>query len=257
MLAERYDTFCIDLDGVVHLGDSVIDGVPAAIAELRDRGKTVRFVTNNSRSKRSTLVEKLAGFGIDAREAEIASSGWAAVEYVRERGIERVDAIATPEVEEMLDERGIALVEEDADAVLVGHDETMTYADVERAARSIYHRGAEFVAANADGWFPTADGIAPGTGAIVRAVEAASRVDATVVGKPEARLFESALEGLSPDDAVMVGDNPHADVVGAHRAGIDAVLVDRGSGDECPDGITPEATVSSLPDVFEAEPPES
>ncbi len=251
MLAERYETFCIDLDGVVHLGDSVVEGVPEAIEELRDRGKRVRFVTNNSRSKRSTLVDHLAGFGIETDRDAIASSGWAAVEYVREQGVDAVYPIATPEVVEMLDQYGIETATEGVDAVLVGHDRSVTYDDIERATRLIRDEGAALVAANADAWFPTDDGVAPGTGAIVRAIEVASEVEATVVGKPEPRLFEIALADTSLDDAVMIGDNPSTDVVGAHRAGIDAVLVTRGADVTLPEGVTPEATITSLPDVFD------
>jgi HAD superfamily hydrolase (TIGR01509 family) len=55
-------------------------------------------------------------------------------------------------------------------------------------------------------------------------------VDSAVVGsvKPDARIFRIALErlGLPPDDAVMVGDLPTADVFGPRELGIRAALVD-------------------------------
>jgi putative hydrolase of the HAD superfamily len=54
--------------------------------------------------------------------------------------------------------------------------------------------------------------------------------------KPEPGLFEHALKraGLSPRDAVYVGDNYFADVVGSRRAGLRPVLYD-------PNIIFPEA----------------
>jgi putative hydrolase of the HAD superfamily len=47
--------------------------------------------------------------------------------------------------------------------------------------------------------------------------------------KPHPAIFEHALEllGIGPDEAVHVGDDPTADVVGAQRAGIDPILIDR------------------------------
>lgn len=47
--------------------------------------------------------------------------------------------------------------------------------------------------------------------------------------KPHPAIFEAALAALEvrPHEAVHVGDNPAADVAGARRAGIAAVLVDR------------------------------
>ena len=55
-------------------------------------------------------------------------------------------------------------------------------------------------------------------------------VDSAVVGvtKPEPRIFQIALDrlGVSPADALMVGDSPSADVGGARNAGIRAALID-------------------------------
>jgi len=291
MLAERYETVLLDLDGVVLLGETAIPGAVASIRELRDRGKRVRFVTNNSRSTPEAIARTLRDCGIDATPEEIVSSGWATAEYVARQGTGSAAVIGTPGVAEMVRERGVAVpTERDApvasadgdadsgvDSVVVGHDDGVTYADIERAARLIYHGGADFVAANTDGRFPTADGIAPGTGAITAAIEAATGVAPTVVGKPEPHLFEAALDGADPDGAVMVGDNPTADVAGAANAGVDAVLVtgapdgtatpaespterrdpttpaitDDGGGDGDAGGPRPVATITDLTDLFD------
>jgi putative hydrolase of the HAD superfamily len=47
--------------------------------------------------------------------------------------------------------------------------------------------------------------------------------------KPHPAIFEHALEllGVSRTDAVHVGDDPEADVLGARRAGIEPILIDR------------------------------
>lgn len=47
--------------------------------------------------------------------------------------------------------------------------------------------------------------------------------------KPSALIFEHALRllGVAPNDAVHVGDDPTADVVGARRAGIEPILISR------------------------------
>jgi HAD superfamily hydrolase (TIGR01509 family) len=55
-------------------------------------------------------------------------------------------------------------------------------------------------------------------------------VDSAVVGlvKPDAAIFDLTLErlGVAPADAVMVGDSPTADIIGAHAAGLRAALID-------------------------------
>ena len=47
--------------------------------------------------------------------------------------------------------------------------------------------------------------------------------------KPDAAIFEYALNaiGVSPEEAVHVGDSFEADIMGAHAAGIRAILLDR------------------------------
>lgn len=57
-------------------------------------------------------------------------------------------------------------------------------------------------------------------------------VDSTVVGvrKPDPAIFDHALRGfeIPPERAVHVGDFYHADILGAQRAGLHAVLLDPG-----------------------------
>jgi putative hydrolase of the HAD superfamily len=47
--------------------------------------------------------------------------------------------------------------------------------------------------------------------------------------KPDRRIFEALLEraGLGPEEILYVGDDPHADVEGARRAGLHAAWIDR------------------------------
>src|SRR5260221_427875 len=69
-----------------------------------------------------------------------------------------------------------------------------------------------------------------GTRIAEHAAAAGVRVDAAIVGsvKPDARIFRIALErlGVAPDDAVMIGDLPTADVFGPRALGIRAGLID-------------------------------
>jgi len=48
------------------------------------------------------------------------------------------------------------------------------------------------------------------------------------VWKPRPEIFQAALEraGVEPEEAVYIGDNYYADIVGAREAGLDAILVD-------------------------------
>jgi len=75
------------------------------------------------------------------------------------------------------------------------------------------------------------------------------------IGKPDARVFQHALDALSvePADAWMVGDNLDADIRGAQQVGIYAVWVDA-QGNGPPDGSTvrPDMTIRQLSDLVKA-----
>jgi putative hydrolase of the HAD superfamily len=82
--------------------------------------------------------------------------------------------------------------------------------------------------------------------------------------KPHPAIFEHALEllGISPGDAVHVGDDPTTDVVGARRAGIEPVLVDRRGrlhppvgSDAAVDGTAIIADLAELLDLLGIERP--
>jgi len=65
--------------------------------------------------------------------------------------------------------------------------------------------------------------------------------------KPDARIFEQALQlaGVSPEEAVHVGDSIENDVEGARALGIRAVLVARDG--PAPEGVEAVSSLSELP----------
>jgi len=54
--------------------------------------------------------------------------------------------------------------------------------------------------------------------------------------KPDPRIFEIALDGVSPSDALMIGDSAASDVLGANRAGIDVCWFNP-KGKVLPEGV--------------------
>ena len=52
--------------------------------------------------------------------------------------------------------------------------------------------GTDFIATNGDGSFSTPEGLNPDTGMVIGALQATSGVSPTVMGKPEAAIFQTA-----------------------------------------------------------------
>jgi 4-nitrophenyl phosphatase len=239
----------LDLDGVVYRGDQPVPGASSLVAALHRAGSLVRFATNNSMSTRQTYVERLAAQGIEAGVQEIVTSTWATVEHLQahEPSIRRVLAVGA---DGMLDELAAAGLEatyagdaapeewwgaplpERYDAVIAGLDPRIDYRTLGVAATAIW-QGARFIATNADVRYPMPSGFVPGAGAIVAALRTASGAEPLIIGKPQPAMFTAILEaaGVSASEALVIGDNPDADVVAARRAGIPVVLVLTGIAD--------------------------
>ena len=140
------------------------------------------------------------------------------------------------------------------DAVIVGLDPQLDYGRL-AAAMAAVAAGARLIATNADSRYPTEAGFLPGAGSIVAALTTATGVAPMVIGKPEPAMFTAILEasGIDPGETVIIGDNPEADVVGAHRAGCASILVLTGVADaNAADALEGER----LPDAVAAGPDE-
>lgn len=137
---------------------------------------------------------------------------------------------------------GLLLVEEDPDILLIGRDLDLTYQRLSAAMRAVSY-GAQVYATNLDNSHPDRNARpVPETGSLVRAITAAApHAKINVVGKPSPRLFLAALAalGCSPNDAVMLGDNPDTDLAGARNLGIRTILI----------GRSPEADATRLDEI--------
>ncbi|HKW95431.1 MAG TPA: HAD-IIA family hydrolase [Methylomirabilota bacterium] len=233
--------FVFDLDGCIWSGEVLTPGAAEVLARLRQQGKAVCFLTNNSRARARTMQAKLARLGVEAKEHEVLTPLEILGEVVaRHWGPSRVLAIGGEEMAEVLVEAGHSLVPvdgfRDATVVVVGNDFDFSYERLTAAARAVA-AGAAFVTPNLDPRLPQEDGeFLPGCGAIAEAVATAAGRRPIVVGKPEPPLFELALQrmGLGVDEAAMVGDSVDSDVRGARRVGMTAVLFAPKGG---PDGV--------------------
>lgn len=225
-----YDHLLLDLDGCLWIGDEPTARAPEAVEALRDAGKRLLFLTNDPQKSPEELVRKLWRLGFRASVDEIASVGAAVQRLLAGRGGGSAFVIGAQAMVDHVAAAGLRIVNNTelatrADVVVVSSHDDFTYAELRTAVQAVL-RGAELVGATRDPTFPMPDGLWPGTGALLAAVEAATHVEATVLaGKPEASFYAAALERLGPGRTLGVGDRLDIDVKGAHGAGIDAALV--------------------------------
>jgi 4-nitrophenyl phosphatase len=228
-------TYIFDLDGVIYRGAERQPYVAETLAELRKRGDTVYFYTNNSSLSRQSYATRLQGFEIEASVDEIMTSSYATALYLTETEAigKTVYQIGQEGVESELSAIGMKVIkdhdEPDAhiDYVVVGIDVLFTYEKLARAQSAILS-GATFIATNEDMTYPTESGtVRPGNGAIVASVRAATSIEPVVLGKPHGYALQKILEHTDTplDRAVMVGDNLATDIAAGNRIGMHTALV--------------------------------
>jgi 4-nitrophenyl phosphatase len=216
------------MDGVLWRSDQPIGDLPGIFAHISRGGRKVVLATNNSTLSPEQYLEKLARYGVFLEAWQIVNSSEATAQYLYQRYPEGgpVFVIGEAGLFEALEKWGFYPSEEDPRAVVMGMDRKVTYEKLRQAALFI-RSGAAFIGTNADRTFPTPEGLVPGAGAILKAVEVATDVKPFVVGKPAAEMYRVALDrlGASPQETLVVGDRLETDIRGAQVLGCPAGLV--------------------------------
>jgi HAD superfamily hydrolase (TIGR01458 family) len=250
----RVRAVLLDLDGVLYVEDSPVEGAVDAVGRLRAAGLALRFVTNTTARSRARTLERLERLGFELEPAELVTPAALAVRHCTERGHRSVALVMHDEVKQ--DFEGLEEVPSGADAVVIGDlGDAFGYPILNRAFREVMD-GAELIALQKNRYWLTPEGLSLDVGAFVAAIEYATRKEAWVVGKPAPGFFGGVLAdlGAPADQAAMVGDDIESDVGGALDAGLAGILVRTGKYREDAvrdSGIEPSATVDSIADVPE------
>ena len=232
----------IDMDGVLWHGEKPLPGLSDFFHILRKLQIPFILATNNARMTPDQYVKKLAKMGVKVAHKEILTSAMATALHLAEHNdptATRIFVIGESGARQPLIERGFTLTElyklNDSSAnsinmhahiVVCGLDQDLTWDKLATATLHI-RAGANFVATNADTTLPTEHGLTLGNGAILAALEAATGVTPTIIGKPEPIMYQQAIAllGVDPTETVAIGDRLNTDILGAVRTEIRSILV--------------------------------
>ena len=235
-LANRYDQFILDLDGCVWVGGKPTPGAVEALEEMRVAGKQLAFATNNAYESGEDLVAQLWRIGVRASLRDVVTAGGAMQHVLAETRAGRTAfVIGMASMHRHVAAAGLKVLNgtdlaSRAEVVVVAGTTDLVYDDLRRAVQAV-NRGADLLATARDPTYPQPDGLWPGTGAILAAVEYATGRTAEIVGKPEPQLFHTALDRLGEGRTLVVGDRVRSDLAAAAAAGLDAALVQSDASD--------------------------
>ncbi len=244
-LAVRYDQFILDLDGCVWIGDEPTPGAVEALEALRQAGKRVAYATNDPRHATEDFVTRLWRIGLRASLRDVVTVGGATQHLLAEtRSGRTAFVVGAPPLRKHVADAGLRVLNgtdlaSRAEVVVVGGTEDLVYDDLKYAGLAV-RRGADFLATARDPTYPQPDGLWPGSGAILAAIEVASGQRAQIVGKPEPQLMLTALDRLGEGRTLVVGDRIDTDLGAAAAAGLDGALVlSGGAREQDVDGLDP------------------
>ena len=223
----------LDMDGVLWRDDTPIGDLPAIFNLIRERGLKVTLATNNASKTVDEYLAKFSSFGVTLESWQIVTSALATADGLAKQFQDGgpVFVIGGNGIQRALEENSFTLIIDPDDetrpvAVVCGLDRLVSYEKLRRATLHI-RAGVSFYGTNPDRTFPTPQGLVPGAGAILAAIEAATDVKPIIIGKPAPTMMHMALERLAtrPKETLVVGDRLETDIAAGQAAGCKTALV--------------------------------
>jgi len=218
----------LDMDGVLWRSDQPLCDLPQLFKLFADEKIRISMASNNATATIDQFLNKFHTMGVSLEPSQIISSAMA-IGFLLKQNFSKggpIFILGSPALIATLNEDGFFHSETGPMAIVVGLDRELTYEKLDKAANWV-RKGLPFYGTNPDLTYPTPDGFAPGAGACIAAVEAASGKKAIMAGKPNPYLFDVAIQRLksSPEKTLVIGDRLETDILGGFRAGCRTILV--------------------------------
>ncbi|KAH8387591.1 hypothetical protein KR093_008073, partial [Drosophila rubida] len=253
---DSFDLMISDCDGVVWLLVGWIPGTGEAINALKDAGKSVKFVSNNSFRTDDQYMEKFATIGArNVQHDDVVHPVKSIVRYLHanNKAQLRVYSLMSLEANETLRKHGIEYeslqikehltsatlvdhlaIEQPVDAVLFDIHLDMSYVELAKAIRHLQNNeNCELIAGGSDVIMPLADNLnVAGFYDFLQHVKRYTNREATFLGKPSPILgdmLKSMYNITQPERCIFVGDMLVQDVQFGKSCGFQSLLVLSGS----------------------------
>lgn len=228
----------LDMDGVLWRGEEPIGNLPEIFSLINRRGWKLALATNNATLSVSQYLQKLGRFGVNITSEQIVNSAQATAHFLQKRFASggQVYVIGEKGLVDTLEESGfscppihlqeIKYLQNKVIAVVVALDRQVTFEKLTIASRLILS-GAIFLGTNPDPTYPSADGLIPGAGALIAAIQTATGTKPFIIGKPFPEMYQVAMERMqvTPRACLVVGDRLETDIAGGQQIGCQTALV--------------------------------
>ncbi len=220
--------FLVDLDGTTYIGNQALPGAVDFFTHLHAQHIPYLFFSNNPTKHVEEYVEHITAVGIPVTAEQIITSTHATIAYLNREKLTQVYIVGTPGFEKELADAGITHTELNPQAVVISFDTTLTYNKIQTASSLLLNNPAlPYIATNPDLVCPTPDGPIPDCGALIALLQAVTKREPLVMGKPHTGMIALAEErlGLPRESLAVIGDRLYTDIKMGIDHGLATVLV--------------------------------
>lgn len=251
-ISNNISAILFDLDGVLFVGDEIIDGAVETIQYLKSKNIPLRFLTNTTTRSLDSLHEKIIKLNLPIEKNELFAPPKIAARYLKK--FDNPKLLLILEEDTKLEFSEYEINDTNPDFIVLGHYGNRWNYDLMNRLFKIVMNGSKILALHKGRYWLTEEGLTLDIGAFVVGLEHASSQKAIVVGKPSKTFFKIALDdmNIAPENAVMIGDDIINDIEGAQKAGIKGILVKTGKyQQEAIDisSVTPDMIIDSVKEL--------
>ncbi len=240
-----------DIDGVLEYQGDVYPYAADTIQRLRNRGLTVRFLTNSTLKSRASCTRILREKGFTVFDHEVLTASYIAATYLR--------FLHPRSCWIMLDGEGRDEFQdfeqdyENPEYIVIGDNRScFDFGHLNRALRLLL-KGAKLIGMQSELIDTSISKAELNVGSWVGMLERASGVRAVYTGKPNSFAFELALQSmvLGNKQVAMIGDRVTSDVMGANSIGLQTVLITTGEfrPSDLKNKVQPDFIIDSIQEI--------
>ncbi len=242
----------LDMDGVIYIGDRLVDGATETLSFLRESGIPFKFITNTTTRTPDELNQKLERMGIDVKPDEVFTAVSATLQYLKARGRPSCYLLLREGIKPLFNE-----FPEDStapDFVVIGDIGASWNYQTLNSVFNMLMRGSRLICMHRNKYWQGESGLLMDIGAFVAALEYVSGKEALVIGKPAPAFFQQAIEALERDrdEVAIVGDDIDSDIGGGQASRIKGILVKTGKYRDAlaaHSSVKPDFTIESIADL--------
>jgi NagD protein len=228
IMADAYRKgFLIDLEGtLLHRGQPA-PGATELVQRLQLSHQPHRFITDQRFGTPKELALRLRRQGLRLDEARIFTSALATARFLaRQEPGGTAFVIGDGGLIQALQRNGFAVDDQNPNYVIVGDGDALSMSLLQRAVNLI-RGGAKLIAASLDPSISTREGVAPGSGAIVSALETATGRKALSLGRMSPITVCEATRDIAttPQQTILLTGKMDPDVLTGLQLGLVTVLV--------------------------------